>query len=103
MYASEIVMEAVQTALLRRGFAYPRSGERSDNSKTARRLAFDAMFTLTGITPTGIATLVGSSTSSAKPMVESMDAAYRTKDDRAKWIDEVRQIVETNIAGKFNP
>jgi hypothetical protein len=61
MYSVELVQAAIQQCLARRGFKYPRHNERGKDSNTARMLAFDAMFALTGGSVTGSAVNVNAS------------------------------------------
>lgn len=96
MYSLEIVLSAVQQALKTRGFSYPVAGERSKDAVAARLLAFDAIYTLTGGSVTGIATLLGSSSASGKSFKDRCDSLYRTPVDRAAWIEEVRSKIVIN-------
>lgn len=97
MYSVELVQAAIQQCLARRGFKYPRHNERGKDSNTARMLAFDAMFALTGGSVTGSAVNVNASTGSGKALLERTTTAYRSKDERNIWIAEVRSQVQLNI------
>jgi hypothetical protein len=100
LYAIELVNAAVQIALKRRGFSYPSSSaDRSRDSVTARTLAFDAIFSLTGNSVTGTAVSLGASTASGKSLRERTET-YASPDDRILWIAEVRSLVEESMKVK---
>lgn len=93
MYSLEVVLSAVKEGLKNRGFSYPNAGERSKDAVAARLLAFDAIYTLTGGSVTGIATMLGSSSASGKSFKDRCDTLYRTPIDRAAWIEDVRSRI----------
>jgi len=100
MYSATIVIPAVEAALSRRGFAFPRPGSGiGKDAVAARRLAYDALHSLTNGTPSGISKLIGCTATTALVMQQAAAGFYRTPEERQAWLDEVRGLVERGAQG----
>jgi len=101
MYTATIVIPAVEAALSRRGFAFPKPGSGiGKDAVAARRLAYDALHSLTNGTPSGISKLIGCTATTALVMQQAAAGFYRTPEERQAWLDEVRNIVNQNLGEK---
>jgi len=101
MYSATIVIPAVEAALSRRGFAFPKPGSGiGKDAVAARRLAYDALHSLTNGTPSGISKLIGCTATTALVMQQAAAGFYRTPEERQAWLDEVRNIVNQNLGEK---
>jgi hypothetical protein len=100
MYSATIVIPAVEAALSRRGFAFPKPGSGiGKDAVAARRLAYDALHSLTNGTPSGISKLIGCTATTALVMQQAAAGFYRSPEERQAWLDEVRGLVERSAQG----
>lgn len=95
MYAPKIVVPAVAAALRKRGFLFPKKGDGIGKSAViARRLAYDALASLTPLTASGIARELGCTIQTSLNMKQAERGYYHSDSDRELWIGEVRARVE---------
>jgi len=97
MYSTDIVISAVQIALARRGYEYPRRGERGKNTTVARIMAADALHYFSRASNSGAATAVNCSTASGKSLRLRASSEQWGRDDRDLWIAEVRAIIDSIV------
>jgi hypothetical protein len=98
MYSATIVIPAVEAALSRRGFAFPKPGSGiGKDAVAARRLAYDALHSLTNGTPSGISKLIGCTATTALVMQQAAAGFYRSPEERQEWLDEVRGLIEKGM------
>jgi hypothetical protein len=98
MYATELAKEAVNSALEARGFHWPERGIRSRDVVLARMLAYDALTTYTGLSPSAAAEEVGVSPGVYKALQNRVSNCYPSKQAREAWLDVVRRIIEQRAA-----